>query len=52
MDDFVKAINHPVESHIPLLASLAHKTITNEGSIEDLEAAILKVVKIKDKQEK
>lgn len=52
MDDFVKAINHPVESHIPILASLAHKTITNEDSIEDLEAILLKIIKLKDKQEK
>jgi uncharacterized protein YprB with RNaseH-like and TPR domain/predicted nuclease with RNAse H fold/dephospho-CoA kinase len=48
IDEFAKAISHPVESHISKLASLANQTIINEGSVEDLEKALVKIIKIKN----
>lgn len=41
--EFNSAMRHPVESHISILATLAHKVIQNVGTEEEFQKAILEI---------
>jgi predicted nuclease with RNAse H fold/uncharacterized protein YprB with RNaseH-like and TPR domain/dephospho-CoA kinase len=45
-EEFIEASNHPVESNVPLMASLAHVIMENTGDIKNLKKKTLKTADV------